>query len=90
MRCHRQTVRGPQATSCCASQPKGKDAETEAAKALEGIRAQTDTLQHLAGKSMNRLTRYVTQPKPADEGMMALVNAMANLTCPHLRYHLLC
>lgn len=58
---------------------KGKDAEKEAAKSLEGIRAQTDALQRLAGRWMDRMTRYVTEPRPADENMIALVSAVAGL-----------
>jgi len=58
---------------------KAKDAEVSAAKSLEGIKSQTDTLQRLAGKWIDRLTKYVTEPKPADEGMMTLVAAVADL-----------
>ena len=39
---------------------------------------------------MDRFTRYATEPKPADEGLMMLVNTMANLPTTiltHLRVH---
>lgn len=58
---------------------KGKDAETASAKTLEGIRAQTDTLQRLTSRWMDRLTRYVTEPKPTDEGLLTLVSTIADL-----------
>jgi len=58
---------------------KAKESEKEAAKTLEAIRAQTDALQRLTGRWMDRLTRYATEPRPADEGLMMLVNTMANL-----------
>lgn len=58
---------------------KGKDAEKQAALLLEGIRAQTDSLQQLTGRWMDRFTRHATEPKPLDEGLMALVSAVADL-----------
>lgn len=58
---------------------KAKDSEKEAARTLEAIRVQTDALQRLTGRWMDRLTRYATEPRPADEGLMMLVNTMANL-----------
>ena len=58
---------------------KAKNAERETAKALEAIRAQSDALQRLTGKWMDRFTRHATEPKPADEGLLTLVSAVANL-----------
>lgn len=58
---------------------KAKDAETESAKTLEAIKAQTEALQKLTGRWMDRLTRYATEPRPADESLMMLVSTMANL-----------
>ena len=58
---------------------KAKDAEKQAALLLEGIRVQTDSLQKLTGRWMDRFTRHATEPKPMDEGLMTLVSAVANL-----------
>jgi hypothetical protein len=58
---------------------KTKDAELRTAVTLEAIKAQSEALQNLTGKWMDRFTRHATEPKPADEGLLALVNAMANL-----------
>lgn len=58
---------------------KGKDAETQGARTLEGIRAQTEALQKLTGRWMDRLTRYVTEPKPTDENLLTLVSTIADL-----------
>lgn len=58
---------------------KAKDTEKQTAVTLEAIKAQSDTLQRLTGRWMDRLTRYATEPRPADEGLMMLVNTMANL-----------
>jgi len=69
---------------------KAKESEKETAKTLEAIRTQSDALQKLTGKWMDRFTRYATEPKPADEGLMMLVNTMANLPTTiltHLRVH---
>ncbi len=58
---------------------KAKDTEKDTAKTLEGIKAQTETLQRLTGRWMDRFTRYATEPHPADEGLMMLASAMADL-----------
>ena len=58
---------------------KAKDAEKQAALLLEGIRTQTDSLQKLTGRWMDRFTRHATEPKPMDEGLMTLVSAVADL-----------
>lgn len=58
---------------------KAKDAEKQTAVTLEAIKAQSDALQRLTGRWMDRFTRYATEPRPADEGLMMLVNTMANL-----------
>jgi hypothetical protein len=58
---------------------KAKDAETETSKALESIKAQSDTLQRLTGKWMDRFTRHATEPRPADQGLMQLVHVVASL-----------
>jgi len=69
---------------------KTKDAETRAAVTFEAIKAQSEALQKLTGRWMDRFTRHATEPKPADEGLLALVNAMANLPTTiltHLRVY---
>jgi len=69
---------------------KAKDAETRTAVTLEAIKAQSEALQKLTGRWMDRFTRHATEPKPADEGLLALVNAMANLPTTiltHLRVY---
>ncbi len=58
---------------------KAKDAETETAKALAAIKAQTGALERLTGRWMDRLTRYVTGPRPADESLTLLVTTLAQL-----------
>src|SRR5208283_5851218 len=69
---------------------KAKDAETRTAITLEAIKAQSEALQKLTGRWMDRFTRHATEPKPADQGLLALVNAMANLPTTiltHLQVH---
>ena len=58
---------------------KAKDAEKETATALEAIKAQTGALERLTGKWMDRLTRYVTGPKPADESLTLLITTLAQM-----------
>lgn len=58
---------------------KGKDTEKETSSALAAIKAQSEALQKLTGRWMDRFTRHATEPKPLDEGLLSLVNAVANL-----------
>ena len=58
---------------------KAKGAETESAKALEAIKTQSEALQRLTGRWMDRFTRHATSPRPADEGLMQLVQVVASL-----------
>jgi len=58
---------------------KAKDAEKETAKTLEAIKAQSEALQKLTGRWMDRFTRHAVEPKPADEGLMQLVHVVASL-----------
>ncbi len=53
---------------------KTKDAETETKTALASIQAQSDALQRLTGKWMDRFTRHATEPRAADEAVMRLVD----------------
>jgi hypothetical protein len=58
---------------------KSKDTEKEVARTLEAIKAQSEALQKLTGRWMDRFTRHATEPRPADEGLLTLVSAVANL-----------
>jgi hypothetical protein len=58
---------------------KAKDSEKETVKALEAIRTQSDALQKLTSRWMDRFTRHAVEPKPADEGLMQLVQVVASL-----------
>ena len=58
---------------------KSKDTESHVKEALAGIRAQTDALQALTGKMLNRLTTAVTAPRPADEAFVLLATTIQNI-----------
>ena len=58
---------------------KAKDAERETTNALAAIKAQSEALQRLTGRWMDRFTRHATEPRPADEGLMQLVHVVASL-----------
>src|SRR5712692_7874432 len=58
---------------------KAKDTETKVSSTLEAIKAQTEALQRLTGRWMDRFTRHATEPRPADEGLLMLVSTVANL-----------
>jgi hypothetical protein len=58
---------------------KAKDSETATAKSLEAIKSQSEALQRLTGRWMDRFTRHATEPRPADEGLMQLVQVVAAL-----------
>jgi hypothetical protein len=58
---------------------RSKDSETATAKTLEAIKAQSEALQRLTGRWMDRFTRHATEPRPADEGLMQLVSVVASL-----------
>ncbi len=58
---------------------KAKESEKETAKALEAIKAQSEALQKLTGRWMDRFTRHAVEPRPADEGLMQLVQVVASL-----------
>ena len=44
-----------------------KRAEKEASNALEGIKAQTKTLENITAKQLARLTKHMTEQKPIDD-----------------------
>lgn len=46
---------------------KSKDSEKTVETALDGIRQQTETLQKIAGRQLDRLTKFVTEPRPIEE-----------------------
>lgn len=57
---------------------KSKNSEIKVNLALEAIKAQTKALQELTGKWMDRLTKYATSAKPADEAtvwMMEIIRS---------------
>jgi hypothetical protein len=58
---------------------KAKDTEREVSNSLESIKAQSDTLQKLTARWMDRFTRHATEPRPTDEGLLQLVNVVASL-----------
>ena len=58
---------------------KANEAERRTAQALEQIKTQADMLQKLTGRWMDRFTRHATEPRPADEGLMQLVQVVAAL-----------
>jgi hypothetical protein len=58
---------------------KAKDSETKTATTLEAIKSQSEMLQKLTGRWMDRFTRHATEPRPADEGLLQLVNVVATL-----------
>ncbi len=58
---------------------KAKDSETKSAETLQAIKAQSEALQKLTGRWMDRFTRHATSPRPADEGLMQLVQVVAEL-----------
>jgi hypothetical protein len=59
---------------------QNKNVEAAFQTALEGIRVQTDSLQKLTGRWMDRLTKYVTTPQsPRIESQNQLLNAIKDL-----------
>jgi hypothetical protein len=59
---------------------QSKNTETVVKASLEGIRTQTDALQKLTGRWMDRLTRYVTTPQePTIETQHQLLIAIKDL-----------
>ena len=69
---------------------KSKSSEAKVNLGLEAIKTQTKALQELTGKWMDRLTKYATSAKPADEAtvwMMEIIrssvsNVSSQLTTP--------
>lgn len=61
---------------------KSKETEQLVTNALAEIKSQTNTLQNLSGKYLDRLTRYVTQPKITDSSLSP-ENALALAQLPN-------
>jgi len=59
---------------------QGKNTEQRVTNALEGIRAQTDALQRLTGRHMDRLIRGVTEQDPSQSTLiLAVVQALREI-----------
>ena len=58
---------------------RANDTERQTAVTLEAIKAQSEALQRLTGRWMDRFTKHATEPKPADEGLLTLVSTVASL-----------
>lgn len=58
---------------------QSKNTETKVESSLESIKAQTDTLQKLTGKWMDRLTKYVTDSNPYDQTFIHIISALKEL-----------
>ncbi len=56
---------------------QAKDSEKEVSRALEGIRVQTESLQKLTGKHMDKLIKGATDRKTDEESLMRLVDVVA-------------
>lgn len=52
---------------------QSKNTEKEVEKALEGVKSQTDALQRLAGRQMDRLIRGVTEPRPVEDSLVQVM-----------------
>ena len=58
---------------------QAKNTEKSVAITLEGIKAQTETLQKISGRSLDRLTKYVTNPRPHEEQYIQIIAELKNL-----------
>jgi len=58
---------------------QAKNTEQQVSNALASISSQTDALQRLTGRWMDRFTRYVTEPKQADDALYLLVSAIKDI-----------
>jgi len=58
---------------------QSKNNEQRVSNALESIKTQTDALQKLTGRWMDRLTAYVTQPKQPDDTMLVMIRAITEI-----------
>lgn len=58
---------------------QSKESEKKVEVALESIRAQTETLQNLSARWMDRLTKYVTDNNPYDRTLFHLISELKDL-----------
>jgi len=58
---------------------QSKNTERQVAEALASIKAQTDALQKLTGRWMDRFTRAATEPKQPDETLLLLFSAIREI-----------
>jgi hypothetical protein len=58
---------------------QSKDTERRVAEMLAAIKAQTDTLQKLGSKMIDRLTTAVTAPRAADEAVVMLISTIREI-----------
>jgi len=58
---------------------QAKNTEHAVSNTLASITAQTDALQRLTGRWLDRLTRYVTEPRQADEVLYLLIGAIRDI-----------
>ncbi len=63
---------------------KSKNTESKMDKSLEGIRIQTQSLENLTAKWMDRFTRYATNPKAADETSVLLMQIVREYTSQNI------
>src|SRR5262245_49375102 len=58
---------------------QAKNTEQRVGETLAAIKAQTDALQRLTGKMLDRLTTAVTAARPADEALVLLMSTFRDL-----------
>ena len=58
---------------------QSKDTEGNVSTALASIQAQTEALQKLTGRWMDRLTRYATEARPSEEALVQLARAVVDM-----------
>ena len=59
---------------------QAKNTERNTGETLAAIRAQTQTLEKLTGRQLDRLTRFATQPRDHEPAMSYVVTLMRELT----------
>ncbi len=58
---------------------QSKNIEREVSNALASIQAQTDALQKLTGRWMDRLTRYATESRPSEDTLMHIARVIGEI-----------
>jgi hypothetical protein len=64
---------------------KSKDTEKTVDSALTGIRTQTDSLQKLSSKQLDKYTTYATTPRPPDESWVILARLIETKMGPSVQ-----